>query len=67
MTSHSFAQTGERGCCLVGERADIAAIVSARPIVIATPDRIREHLEELGNGLGVTDLVSGDAVMELRT
>jgi hypothetical protein len=42
--------------------ADIAA---ARPAMIANLDRFRDTLEDLGNGIGVTDPVSGEVVIEI--
>ncbi len=42
------------------------SIANARPAMIANLDRLRAMLEDLGNGLGVTDPVSGEAVLELR-
>ena len=38
----------------------------ARPIMIGLLDRMREYLEDLGNGLGVTDPVSGEVVVTLK-
>jgi hypothetical protein len=35
--------------------------------MIASLDKIRAHLEDLGGGMGVTDPVSGDVVLELKT
>jgi hypothetical protein len=42
------------------------AIVAARPKMIETLDRSREMLEDLGGDLGVTDPVSGEAVLEMH-
>ena len=39
----------------------------ARPKMIASLDKMRAHLEDLGGGLGVTDPVSRDVVLELKT
>ncbi|AMJ59133.1 hypothetical protein [Bosea sp. PAMC 26642] len=58
-------KTGDRSYCLIGEWADAAAIKAARTQMIATLDSFRDTLEELGGGLGVTDAVSGDAVVDL--
>ncbi|NJD30607.1 MAG: DUF718 domain-containing protein [Gammaproteobacteria bacterium] len=59
-------KTGDRSYCLIGEWNDMASIVAARPAMIANLDRIRPMLEDLGNGLGVTDPVSGDVVLSLK-
>jgi len=42
----------------------IQSIIAARPKMIARLDRIRDMLEDLGGGLGVTDPVSGEVVLE---
>lgn len=60
-------KTGDRSYCLVGIWANTQALVAARPAMIANLDKIRDSLEDLGGGLGVTDAVSGEAVMELGT
>jgi hypothetical protein len=57
---------GERSYCLICEWADAAAIAAARSNMIATLNSFRDTLEDLGNGLGVTDAVSGDAVVDLN-
>lgn len=59
-------KTGDRSYCLIGEWNDMASIVAARPAMLANLDRIRPMLEDLGNGLGVTDPVSGDVVLSLK-
>ena len=40
------------------------ALAAARPAMIATLDEFRDKLEDLGGGLGVTDPVSGEAVID---
>ena len=57
-------KTGERAYCLIGEWDSFEALVAARPQLIAGLDGVRAMLEDLGHGLGVTDPVSGDAVLE---
>ena len=42
------------------------SVAAARPEMIATLDTFRDTLEDLGNGLGVTDPVSGPVVLELK-
>ena len=66
MRSVAIIQTGERDFCLIGAWDDMDAIVAARPTMIATLDRSRELLEDLGGGLGVTDPVSGEVVFEVH-
>jgi quinol monooxygenase YgiN len=60
-----IVKTGERSYCLIGEWADAAAIKGARDQMIATLNGFRDTLEDLGGGLGVTDAVSGETVVEL--
>ena len=59
-------QTGDRSYCAIGEWEDMAAIVAARPNMIATLNTFRDTLEDLGGGLGVTDAVSGPVILEIR-
>jgi antibiotic biosynthesis monooxygenase (ABM) superfamily enzyme len=59
-------KTGDRAYCLVGEWDDMASIAAARPAMIANLNRFRDTLEDLGNGLGVTDPVSGEVIMGLK-
>ena len=66
MRSVAIIQTGERDYCLIGEWDSMDAIVAARPAMIGTLDRARALLEDLGGGLGVTDPVSGEVVLELH-
>jgi hypothetical protein len=64
--SLTLVQTGERDFCVIGEWESMEALAAARPAMIGTLDGIREMLEDLGGGLGVTDPVSGEAVLEIR-
>lgn len=61
----TVVKTGERSYCLIGEWDSMNAIVAARPEMIKSLDTFRDMLEDLGGGLGVTDPVSGEAIMEL--
>ena len=60
-----LVDAGQRTFVFVGEWASFDAIIAARPAMIAMLDQFREHLEDLGGGLGVTDPVSGTAVAEI--
>jgi hypothetical protein len=62
----AVVKTGDRSYCFIGEWESMDAIVKARPEMIKDLDRMRDMLEDLGNGLGVTDPVSGEAVLELE-
>ena len=59
-------KTGDRSYCIIGEWSDMADIVAARPAMIANLDTIRDLLEDLGGGLGLTDPVSGPVVLDLK-
>jgi hypothetical protein len=61
-----LVKTGDRSYCFVGEWNDMQDIVAARPKMIALLDGSRAMLEDLGGGLGVTDPVSGSAVVEFK-
>jgi hypothetical protein len=62
----AIVKTGERSYCFVGEWDSFEDIVAARPKMIASLDEMRSLLEDLGGGLGVTDPVSGEAVVDLK-
>ena len=62
----SVVKTGDRSYCVVGEWDSMDLIVAARPGMIAMLDTFRDMLEDLGGGLGVTDPVSGEAVVEIK-
>jgi hypothetical protein len=62
--SAALVKTGERQYCFVGRWDDFDSIVAARPKMIGFLDEVRDYLEDLGGGLGVTDPVSGSAVIE---
>jgi hypothetical protein len=61
----SVIKTGEATFCFVAEWRNFQNIVDARPQMVAMLDGIRDALEDLGGGLGVTDPVSGTAVLKL--
>jgi hypothetical protein len=60
----ALIRTGERTFCIVGEWNSMAELAAARPQMIATLDGFRDLLEDLGGGLGVTDPVSGEVVVD---
>jgi len=59
-------KTGDGTYCLIGEWTDQAALAGARATMIATLNSFRSTLEDLGNGLGVTDATSGPVILDLR-
>jgi hypothetical protein len=62
----ALVKTGERTYCMVGEWDSFDSLAAARPQMIAVLDTVRDDLEDLGGGLGVTDPVSGETVVELK-
>ena len=60
-----LVRTGDDTFCLVGQWRTFQNIVNARPEMIEMLDSMRAMLEDLGGGLGVTDPVSGSAVVKL--
>jgi len=58
-------KTGDRTFCIVAEWRSFDALAAARPEMIGMLDKLRDLLEDLGGGLGVTDPVSGDVVVKL--
>ena len=61
----ALVKTGDQTYCFVGEWDNFNSIVAARPGMIGMLDGFRDMLEDLGNGLGVTDPVSGEMVLQL--
>ena len=66
MQGARIIKTGERDYCIIAEWSDMDALANARPDMVATLDTFRDTLEDLGDGKGVTDPVSGPVVLELR-
>lgn len=65
MRKVEMIKTGDRAYCLIGEWDAMGDIVAARPAMIASLDKVRHVLEDLGNDLGVTDPISGEVVATL--
>ena len=61
----SLIKTGDRTYCVIGEWNSHESLVAARPRMIALLDTFRDTLEDLGGGLGVTDPVSGETIVEM--
>jgi hypothetical protein len=61
-----LVKTGERTYHFIGEWDSMEDLVAARPLMIQNLDASRPFLEDLGDGLGITDAASGSAVMELH-
>ena len=62
----NIIKTGERTYCIIAEWNRYDDIVAARPQMIGLLDSFRGMLEDLGGGLGVTDPVSGEVVLDLK-
>ena len=60
-----LVKSGERSFIVVGEWADMDAMVAAAPPMIASLDRLRPILEDLGGGRGVTEPWSGEVVLHM--
>ncbi|HVK33750.1 MAG TPA: antibiotic biosynthesis monooxygenase [Burkholderiaceae bacterium] len=61
----ALVKTGDRSYCMLGEWESFDSIAAARPKMIAVLDSFRADLEDLGGGLGVTDPVSGEVVVDI--
>lgn len=62
----NIIKTGDGSYCIIAGWTDMDLLAKARPNMIATVDLFRHTLEDLGNGLGVTDPVSGPVVLRLK-
>lgn len=62
----NIVKTGERTYCIIAEWSDMEALSNARPQMVATLNSFRDTLEDLGDGLGVTDPASGPVVLALK-
>lgn len=59
-------KTGEGAYCLIGEWPDVETLKAGIPAMVATLNTFRAELEDLGNGLGLTDAVSGPVTLDLK-
>ena len=62
----NMIKTGERSYCIIAEWNDMDALAGARPNMIAALNAFRDTLEDLGDGLGVTDPIAGPVVLALK-
>jgi len=62
----SIIKTGDRSYCIIAEWQDMDACIEARPAMISTLNSFRDTLEDLGNGLGLTDPVAGPVISSLK-
>jgi hypothetical protein len=61
----ALVKTGEREYCEIGRWESFARMVEARPAMIRSLDAVRDMLEDLGDGSGVTEPRSGEAVVDV--
>lgn len=61
-----LVRSGERSFVVVGEWENMAALAAARPAMIASLDKLRPLLEDLGGGRGPTEPWSGDVAQHLH-
>ena len=50
---------------VIGEWDSMESLRAAEPLMVAVLNEFRHTLEDLGGGLGVTDPISGTAVLDL--
>jgi hypothetical protein len=62
----NMVKIGEARYCIIAEWDSPDALAGARPQMIATLNSFRDTLEDLGNGMGVTDAVSGPVVLAMK-
>lgn len=62
----NIIKTGDRTYCIIAEWDGQEALADARPHMISTLDTFRDTLEDLGNGQGLTDAVSGPVALSIK-
>ena len=62
----NIIEAGGGRYCIIAEWEDMTSMAAARPAMIATLDRFRDTLEDLGGDIGLTDPVSGPVVLEMK-
>jgi len=58
-------KTGDRTFCFLGQWQGFNHLAGARPQMIAMLDSFRHMLEDLGEGMGLTDPISGEGVLHM--
>ena len=58
-------KSGENSFVVIGEWDSLAALSAARPAMIASLDKLRPILEDLGGGRGVTEPWSGEVALHM--
>jgi hypothetical protein len=67
MEDGALIKTGDSTFCFVGKWKNFDAIAAARPQMVGILDSFRGMLEDMGGGLGQTDPVSGNVVVDFKT
>ena len=62
----TIIKTGEASYCLIGEWTSADALAAARPAMIGTLNSFRATLDEVAEGRGVTDAVSGPVALDIE-
>jgi len=62
----NIIQASDNRYCIIAEWDSMEAIAAARPNMIATLDRFRDTLEDMGGGLGLTDPISGSVALAIK-
>ena len=57
----SMIKAGDQTFCLIAEWPDMETLSKARPQMIETLNSFRECLDDVGDGKGVTNSVSGES------
>lgn len=58
-------KSGENSFVVIGEWDSLTALAAARPAMIASLDKLRPILEDLGGGRGVTEPWSGEVALHM--
>ena len=61
-----LVNSGNRSFVVVAEWDSMAAMIAARPAMIANLDKLRPILEDLGGGRGVTEPWSGEVALRMQ-
>ena len=61
----TVVKAGDNRMFAIGEWDSMESLAAARPQMIAVLDSFRHTLEDMGGGLGLTDPISGTAVLEM--
>lgn len=64
MRRFTLFKTADRTYCVIGEWESFDHLAAARPQMLGLLDNFRHHLEDLGAELGVSDAVSGAAIID---